>query len=495
MNNDKLLIKTTNSAISKLGSKSKLVTRGLRDLGISRNKKNSFGVEACMICGRTTGAFKHNGYLFWYQSHWTETYTHFSTSCFFCGEPLQPGRELASEYILKSQMHILMDLDEIYKLSECADETYTPLEGLRRNIDLEMEYRKRNMAIHPTYFQGARRSWEQAFYINTRLKYLNCSKNKLFIKYVEGGAPFAYRSAVLNPDLQRDTYSLKCALMDFVENYGSRMFDSSRISGFDQLLSISKQINNRLENVNESLENAFFESWKMHLYRVYDSVKRDQSSIPERMLAEKIHELLHYCNQGAWVGALFPASFSNLGRKKIIDFINCNKVEISNHPSTTDIEILNEKAKNDGQAKELKALDQLNFDGKGDSWWLGWRTREILNFVMDLIDVDRINEKKEYIYRNFGGKAFYYTLDQKVLICLENDVDQRVIDAVANEKPERVVFRDDGFKNEIVRISAESNLKKAGVEAVHVFEIKDYYHSGMRQLFRMYLENILKRCE
>jgi adenine-specific DNA-methyltransferase len=66
------------------------------------------------------------------------------------------------------------------------------------------------------------------------------------------------------------------------------------------------------------------------------------------------------------------------------------------------------------------------------------------------------------------GKKIYKIAGGYLTICLENDLDTAFIEKLAERKPERVVFRDSGFKDDTVKINAEMTLKKHGVEDIKV---------------------------
>ncbi|MBO8171487.1 MAG: site-specific DNA-methyltransferase [Bacillaceae bacterium] len=55
-----------------------------------------------------------------------------------------------------------------------------------------------------------------------------------------------------------------------------------------------------------------------------------------------------------------------------------------------------------------------------------------------------------------------------LLICLERDLTLEHIEEIAQKKPARVVFYDEGFKDDTVRINAQQILKRYGVEDIRV---------------------------
>lgn len=55
-----------------------------------------------------------------------------------------------------------------------------------------------------------------------------------------------------------------------------------------------------------------------------------------------------------------------------------------------------------------------------------------------------------------------------LLICLEQDLSLEQIEEMAKKQPERIVFYDEGFKNDTVRTNAQQILKRYGVEDIRV---------------------------
>ena len=61
-------------------------------------------------------------------------------------------------------------------------------------------------------------------------------------------------------------------------------------------------------------------------------------------------------------------------------------------------------------------------------------------------------------------------MSQKVTFRLskEDIADLETVSEIAKKKPERVVFYDHGFKDDMVKINSEQTLKKAGIEDIRV---------------------------
>ena len=66
------------------------------------------------------------------------------------------------------------------------------------------------------------------------------------------------------------------------------------------------------------------------------------------------------------------------------------------------------------------------------------------------------------------GKRVFSLANNYLLICLERDLTLSIIEEIAKLKPNRVVFYDDGFRDDHVKLNAEQTLKKFGVEDIRV---------------------------
>lgn len=65
-------------------------------------------------------------------------------------------------------------------------------------------------------------------------------------------------------------------------------------------------------------------------------------------------------------------------------------------------------------------------------------------------------------------KAVYSVGMGYLLICLERDLTLEQIEEIAKQKPSRIVFFDEGFKDDTVRTNAQQILKRYGVEDIRV---------------------------
>lgn len=65
-----------------------------------------------------------------------------------------------------------------------------------------------------------------------------------------------------------------------------------------------------------------------------------------------------------------------------------------------------------------------------------------------------------------NGKIMYSVGKRYMIVCLEGDITNEDIQAIANLSPKTVVFKESGFKNDNDKINAVYNLEKAGVEDI-----------------------------
>ena len=65
-----------------------------------------------------------------------------------------------------------------------------------------------------------------------------------------------------------------------------------------------------------------------------------------------------------------------------------------------------------------------------------------------------------------NGKTMYRVGKRYMIVCLEDDIANEDIQAIANLSPKTVVFKESGFNNDNDKINAVYNLEKAGVEDI-----------------------------
>ena len=67
---------------------------------------------------------------------------------------------------------------------------------------------------------------------------------------------------------------------------------------------------------------------------------------------------------------------------------------------------------------------------------------------------------------NINGKTMYRVGKRYMIVCLDYDVTNEDVKAIADLKPKSVIFNEAGFKDDNAKINAEYNLQKAGVEDI-----------------------------
>lgn len=66
--------------------------------------------------------------------------------------------------------------------------------------------------------------------------------------------------------------------------------------------------------------------------------------------------------------------------------------------------------------------------------------------------------------RQIDGSAVYTADEGRIIVCLEQPVAEKLVDAIADRRPERVVFLDRGFESDASRANTTIALRKAGIE-------------------------------
>ena len=67
---------------------------------------------------------------------------------------------------------------------------------------------------------------------------------------------------------------------------------------------------------------------------------------------------------------------------------------------------------------------------------------------------------------DINGKKMFRVGNRHMIVCLEDEVNDKDIEEICKLEPKVVIFKDGGFKDDNVKLNAEYNLHKAGVEDV-----------------------------
>ena len=65
-----------------------------------------------------------------------------------------------------------------------------------------------------------------------------------------------------------------------------------------------------------------------------------------------------------------------------------------------------------------------------------------------------------------NGKTMYRVGKRYMIVCLEDNITSKDIEAIGELSPRAVIFKESGFYNDNDKINAVYNLEKAGVEDV-----------------------------
>ena len=66
--------------------------------------------------------------------------------------------------------------------------------------------------------------------------------------------------------------------------------------------------------------------------------------------------------------------------------------------------------------------------------------------------------------REVAGKTVYFADDDYLAACFEDNLDEDFVKALVAQNPLKVVFRDNGFANDSVKINVEQIFKQADIE-------------------------------
>lgn len=142
-------------------------------------------------------------------------------------------------------------------------------------------------------------------------------------------------------------------------------------------------------------------------------------------------------------------------------------------------------------AKDKEGLENIDFGFKVfklDETNLRLWDEESIDLERDLIDlIDPVKEgrsQEDVVYEvllkygidltvpietfNVAGKVVFSVGMGYLQICLERDLTLKHIEEMAKQKPARIVFYDEGFKDDTVRTNAQQILKRYGVEDIRV---------------------------
>lgn len=115
MDKDKQIQKIPKYSIDKIGTKSELATRGLRELGLLKDKKHFTIIYVCQFCGRLIN--------------------YSSTPCIFCGDYPKTRREVIIAQALSSESLDVGQLLAVSKMIKDKDDLEIGISNLRHLTD------------------------------------------------------------------------------------------------------------------------------------------------------------------------------------------------------------------------------------------------------------------------------------------------------------------------------------------------------------------------
>lgn len=112
-----------------------------------------------------------------------------------------------------------------------------------------------------------------------------------------------------------------------------------------------------------------------------------------------------------------------------------------------------------------KDVGQALLDYTVNSFKAGRTQEDVLYEILLKYSIDLTTPIEEL---SIGGKKVYSMVGNYLLVCLEKNLSLDIIKQIAELKPKRVVFYDDGFADDSVKANAEQTLKKSGVNDIRV---------------------------
>lgn len=153
---------------------------------------------------------------------------------------------------------------------------------------------------------------------------------------------------------------------------------------------------------------------------------------------------------------------SNICKNAIKRILNCIKLKCNNDNIDLGIKYFVLDSTNiKPWDNETRMNSQLLFD-LSDVFKEGRSKEDVLYEIMLKYGVFDMQATKIEI----NGKTMYRVGKRYMIVCLEDNITSKDIDAIANLRPKTIVFKESGFADDNAKINAVYNLEKAGVEDV-----------------------------
>lgn len=264
MDKDKRLQKIPKYSIDKIGAKSHLATRGLRELGLLKDEKHFTIIFVCQFCGRLIN--------------------YSETPCIFCGDYPKTKREVLIAHALSSNSLEMTHLLTISKAVKNKEDLEIIIANLRHLVDDVLD----NEDQYPQYesfflllniLQGNRTSWNEKAANQLKRSKILCKKCGQPIHMAD--LPCLYCGVHAKRDgkdieaiklmsnnlseVEKWTIALNNFLL-FVENH---LDSGENVKALDELIFVSVYIINRLIEKTELPDPDLKSRWKDLLHKAH----------------------------------------------------------------------------------------------------------------------------------------------------------------------------------------------------------------------------------
>lgn len=264
MDKDKRLQKIPKYSIDKIGAKSDLATRGLRELGLLKDEKHFTIIHVCQFCGRLIN--------------------YFSTPCIFCGDYPKTRREVLVAYALSSNSLEVLHLLAISKAVKNKEDLEIIIANLRHLIDDVLEDEKkyphlRTLFLLPNLVLENADAWRDKTIEQIKRSKILCSKCGQPIHMADSPCLYCGVHAKRNGNSIEDIKLMTNNLSEvekwtvafnnfllFVENH---LDMGENEKALDELIFVSVYIINRLIEKTELPEPDLKSHWKNLLHKAH----------------------------------------------------------------------------------------------------------------------------------------------------------------------------------------------------------------------------------
>ena len=264
MDKDKRLQKIPQYSIDKIGAKSDLATRGLRELGLLKDEKHFTIIYVCQFCGRLIN--------------------YSSTPCIFCGDYPKTKREVLVAQALSSNSLEMTHLLTISKAIKNKEDLEIIIANLRHLVDDVLE----NEDKYPQYesfflllniLQGDRISLNEKAANQLKRSRILCKKCGQLVHMADSPCLYcgvnekrsgkSIEAIKLMPDNLSEAQKWIVALNNFLLFVENHLDMGENEKALDELIFISVYIINRLIEKAELPEPGLKSHWKDLLHKAH----------------------------------------------------------------------------------------------------------------------------------------------------------------------------------------------------------------------------------